>query len=68
MRELGYRSNSVTRASEDGEFRTIGVILFTFSTIGNSRPPEGDVDQPTLTWTKCVTTGSMTRQRLLQPP
>lgn len=44
MRELGYRPNSAARALKNGEFRTIGVILFTLSTVGNSRTLEAIVD------------------------
>jgi len=40
MRELGYRPNSAARALKRGEFRTIGVILFTLATTGNSRTVE----------------------------
>ncbi|MEV1012053.1 LacI family DNA-binding transcriptional regulator [Streptomyces sp. NPDC049881] len=40
MRELGYRPNSAARALKRGEFRTIGVILFTLSTTGNVRTLE----------------------------
>ncbi|MFY1638203.1 LacI family DNA-binding transcriptional regulator [Solwaraspora sp. WMMB335] len=40
MRELGYRPNSAARALKRGEFRTIGVILFSLSHIGNSRTLE----------------------------
>lgn len=40
MRQLGYRPNSAARALKLGEFRTIGVILFTLSTTGNSRTVE----------------------------
>jgi DNA-binding LacI/PurR family transcriptional regulator len=40
MRELGYRPNSAARALRRGEFHTIGVILFTLATIGNSRTVE----------------------------
>ena len=40
MKELGYRPNSAARALKLGEFRTIGVILFTLSTMGNSRTVE----------------------------
>jgi DNA-binding LacI/PurR family transcriptional regulator len=40
MRELGYRPNSAARALKWGEFHTIGVILFTLSTTGNSRTLE----------------------------
>ncbi|TCC00548.1 LacI family DNA-binding transcriptional regulator [Micromonospora zingiberis] len=40
MRTLGYRPNSAARALKYGEFRTIGVILFTLSTTGNSRTLE----------------------------
>lgn len=37
MRQLGYRPNSAARALKRGEFRTIGVILFSLSSTGNSR-------------------------------
>jgi DNA-binding LacI/PurR family transcriptional regulator len=40
MNELGYRPNSAARALKLGEFRTIGVILFTLATTGNSRTLE----------------------------
>ncbi|MEV4415991.1 LacI family DNA-binding transcriptional regulator [Catellatospora sp. NPDC049609] len=40
MKELGYRPNSAARALKSGQFRTIGVILFTFSSTGNSRTLE----------------------------
>jgi DNA-binding LacI/PurR family transcriptional regulator len=40
MKELGYRPNSAARALKSGEFRTIGVILFTLSSTGNSRTLE----------------------------
>ncbi|MBM7818728.1 DNA-binding LacI/PurR family transcriptional regulator [Cellulosimicrobium cellulans] len=40
MRELGYRPNSAARALKSGEFRTIGIILFTLSTTGNVRTVE----------------------------
>ncbi|MFI5891808.1 LacI family DNA-binding transcriptional regulator [Actinoplanes sp. NPDC051513] len=40
MRELGYRPNSAARALKRGSFRTIGVILFTLATTGNSRTVE----------------------------
>lgn len=40
MQELGYRPNSAARALKRGEFRTIGVILFTLSSTGNSRTLE----------------------------
>jgi DNA-binding LacI/PurR family transcriptional regulator len=40
MRELGYRPNSAARALKRGEFHTIGVILFTLATTGNSRTVE----------------------------
>jgi DNA-binding LacI/PurR family transcriptional regulator len=44
MQELGYRPNSAARALKYGQFRTIGVILFTLSTVGNSRTLEAIVD------------------------
>lgn len=40
MRELGYRPNSAARALKRGEFRTLGVIVFTLSTTGNVRTLE----------------------------
>ncbi|MDT0446532.1 LacI family DNA-binding transcriptional regulator [Streptomyces sp. DSM 41886] len=40
MKELGYRPNSAARALKSGEFRTLGVILFTLSTTGNVRTLE----------------------------
>jgi DNA-binding LacI/PurR family transcriptional regulator len=40
MKELGYRPNSAARALKRGEFRTLGVILFNMSTIGNMRTLE----------------------------
>ncbi|WP_226961930.1 MULTISPECIES: LacI family DNA-binding transcriptional regulator [Streptomyces] len=40
MKQLGYRPNSAARALKSGEFRTIGVILFTLSTTGNVRTLE----------------------------
>jgi DNA-binding LacI/PurR family transcriptional regulator len=40
MAELGYRPNSAARALRSGDFRTIGVILFTLSTTGNVRTLE----------------------------
>jgi DNA-binding LacI/PurR family transcriptional regulator len=40
MRQLGYRPNSAARALKRGDFRTIGVILFTLATTGNSRTVE----------------------------
>ncbi len=40
MHKLGYRPNSAARALKRGEFHTIGVILFTLATIGNSRTVE----------------------------
>ena len=40
MQQLGYRPNSAARALRRGEFRTLGVILFTLATTGNSRTVE----------------------------
>ncbi|GAA2064615.1 LacI family DNA-binding transcriptional regulator [Streptomyces cheonanensis] len=40
MKQLGYRPNSAARALKRGEFRTIGVILFTLATTGNIRTLE----------------------------
>jgi DNA-binding LacI/PurR family transcriptional regulator len=37
MTDLGYRPNVAARALKTGEFRNIGVILFTLSTFGNMR-------------------------------
>lgn len=45
MRELGYRPNSAARALKRGTFRTIGVILFTLATTGNSRTVEAIATQ-----------------------
>src|SRR3954469_2478858 len=45
MRELGYRPNSAARALKRGTFHTIGVILFTLSTTGNSRTVEAIATQ-----------------------
>jgi DNA-binding LacI/PurR family transcriptional regulator len=44
MRELGYRPNSAARALKYGQFRTIGVVLSTLSTVGHSRTLEAIVD------------------------
>ncbi|MER6236624.1 LacI family DNA-binding transcriptional regulator [Streptomyces clavifer] len=40
MKELDYRPNSAARALKSGEFRTLGVILFTLATTGNVRTLE----------------------------
>jgi DNA-binding LacI/PurR family transcriptional regulator len=40
MEELGYRPNSAARALKRGSFRTLGVILFSLSSIGNTRTLE----------------------------
>ncbi|MFD3456226.1 LacI family DNA-binding transcriptional regulator [Streptomyces sp. NPDC058691] len=40
MKQLGYRPNSAARALKSGEFRTIGVILFSLSSTGNMRTLE----------------------------
>lgn len=40
MEELGYRPNSAARALKRGNFRTIGVLLFTLATTGNMRTLE----------------------------
>src|SRR5688572_15680431 len=40
MAQLDYRPNSAARALKWGEFHTIGVILFTLASIGNSRTVE----------------------------
>src|SRR5689334_12975773 len=45
MRELGYRPNSAARALKRGSFHTIGVILFTLATTGNSRTVEAIATQ-----------------------
>ena len=44
MRQLGYRPNSAARALKYGEFRTIGVILFSLTSTGNSRTLEAIAD------------------------
>src|SRR3954451_7448052 len=48
MTQLGYRPNSAARALKRGEFRTIGVILFTLATTGNSRTVEAIATQAAL--------------------
>jgi DNA-binding LacI/PurR family transcriptional regulator len=40
MAELGYRPNGAARALKRGDFRMIGVILFTLATTGNMRTLE----------------------------
>ncbi len=45
MRELGYRPNSAARALRYGEFRTIGVIMFSLVSTGNSRTLEAIAGQ-----------------------
>jgi DNA-binding LacI/PurR family transcriptional regulator len=40
MNELGYRPNSAARALRRGSFRTIGVITFSLSSLGNMRALE----------------------------
>jgi DNA-binding LacI/PurR family transcriptional regulator len=37
MQHLGYRPNSAARALRSGRFRTIGVVMFSFSSYGNQR-------------------------------
>jgi DNA-binding LacI/PurR family transcriptional regulator len=40
MRQVGYRPNSAARALRNGRFRSIGVIISSLSTFGNSRTLE----------------------------
>ncbi|MFE4542380.1 LacI family DNA-binding transcriptional regulator [Arthrobacter sp. NPDC056727] len=40
MNDLGYRPNSAARALKRGSFRTIGVITFSLSSLGNMRTLE----------------------------
>lgn len=40
MKELGYRPNSAARALRSGQFRSIGVIVFTMASYGNLRTLE----------------------------
>jgi DNA-binding LacI/PurR family transcriptional regulator len=40
MNELGYRPNSAARALKRGSFRTIGVIVFSLSSVGSMRTLE----------------------------
>lgn len=44
MAELGYRPNGAARALKRGEFRTLGVVLFSLSSFGNTRTVEAIVD------------------------
>lgn len=44
MAELGYRPNAAARALRSGEFRAIGIVLFTLSTTGNVRTVEAITD------------------------
>lgn len=37
MQSLGYRPNSAARALRSGRFRTLGVVMFSFSSYGNQR-------------------------------
>jgi DNA-binding LacI/PurR family transcriptional regulator len=37
MREVGYRPNSAARALRNGQYRSIGVIVFELSSFGNTR-------------------------------
>ncbi len=37
MKELGYRPNRAARALKSGQFKSIGVIMFTLSSFGNMR-------------------------------
>jgi DNA-binding LacI/PurR family transcriptional regulator len=37
MRQLGYRPNSAARALRNGRFRTLGVIMFELTSLGNTR-------------------------------
>jgi DNA-binding LacI/PurR family transcriptional regulator len=37
MREVGYRPNSAARALRNGQFRSIGVIVFELASFGNTR-------------------------------
>jgi DNA-binding LacI/PurR family transcriptional regulator len=37
MRQLGYRPNSAARALRNGRFRTLGVIMFELTNLGNTR-------------------------------
>jgi len=40
MQQLGYRPNRAARALRSGQFRTIGVIMFTLASFGNTRTLE----------------------------
>lgn len=45
MKELGYRPNAAARALKRGHFQTLGVILFSLATTGNSRTLEAIATQ-----------------------
>jgi len=45
MKELGYRPNAAARALKRGHFQTLGVILFSLSSTGNSRTLEAIATQ-----------------------
>lgn len=45
MEALGYRPNRAARALRSGRFHSIGVIMFTLSTLGNMRTLEAIADQ-----------------------
>lgn len=44
MRELGYRPNSAARNLKSGRFRSIGVVTFNLTTLGNERTLDAVAD------------------------
>lgn len=48
MRQVGYRPNSAARALRNGQFRSIGVIVFELSSIGNTRTLDAIASAATL--------------------
>ncbi|GAA1578339.1 LacI family DNA-binding transcriptional regulator [Kribbella sancticallisti] len=49
MREVGYRPNNAARALRNGQFRSIGVIVFELSSVGNTRTLDAIAAAATMT-------------------